>query len=168
MSVQIVQIKPKFEKAVQSLFRAVVKFMNEGGLFQWDKKYPQPAALNQDILNGEMYGILEGEKVVATITLNTNQDEPYESLPWEITEGTQLVVHRLAVHPKHLGNKFGNHLMAFAEDLAREQDHTAIRLDTFSGNPHALKLYDNLGYKRVGIINLDYREGDFVVFEKGV
>ena len=62
----------------------------------------------------------------------------------------------------------GKQLMAFAEEQAREQGHESIRLDTFAGNPFALKLYDDLGYNWVGMIYLDYREGDFVVFEKGI
>lgn len=39
-----------------------------------------------------------------------------------------------------------------------------IRLDAFTGNPRALKLYDGLGYRRSGYVT--FRKGLFVCFEK--
>lgn len=38
------------------------------------------------------------------------------------------------------------------------------RLDAFTENPFALKLYDNLGYSRVGYA--DWRKGRFYLMEK--
>ena len=142
--------------------------MNQNGLFQWDKDYPSPRTLSHDILQGDLYGIVHQDRVIAAISLNIDQDKNYANLPWEITEGTQLVVHRLAVHPQFLGQGLGQELMAFAEDMAKNEGHSAIRLDTFTENPHALALYDRLGYRRVSEMSLDYREGVFMAFEKAV
>lgn len=40
----------------------------------------------------------------------------------------------------------------------------AVRLDIFSQNPHALRLYTKLGYAPVGTVR--WRMGDFILMEK--
>ena len=54
--------------------------------------------------------------------------------------------------------------MNFAEDRARELGYCAIRLDAFTKNPRALRLYQTLGYHDAGGVTL--RKGPFRCFEK--
>lgn len=50
------------------------------------------------------------------------------------------------------------------EDLLKKQRVQSIRLDAFSLNPYALKMYEALGYEKVGEIN--WRKGTFYLCEK--
>lgn len=53
----------------------------------------------------------------------------------------------------------------FSADLAAEQFKiNAIRLDVFSQNPFALKLYEKCGYAKTGTVN--WRKGIFYLMEK--
>jgi RimJ/RimL family protein N-acetyltransferase len=54
--------------------------------------------------------------------------------------------------------------MEFAEQRAARAGYRAVRLDAFSGNPAALRLYDRLGYRRCGTAR--FRGRGFVLFEK--
>ncbi|WP_394706895.1 GNAT family N-acetyltransferase [Marispirochaeta sp.] len=75
-------------------------------------------------------------------------------------------VRRLAVHPAYQGGGIAGKLTTFAESYAADNGYTAIRLDTFSGNPIALHLYRKKGYSEAGTVR--FRKGSFVVFEKKV
>lgn len=54
--------------------------------------------------------------------------------------------------------------MQYIEKEVSSMGFQAIRLDAFTENPFALKLYDNLGYSRVGYA--DWRKGRFYLMEK--
>src|SRR5216683_1705261 len=74
------------------------------------------------------------------------------------------VAHRLMVNPKQQGKRIGRDLMRFAENWARAKGYSAIRLDAFSANPRALRLYGGLGYRDSG--GASFRKGPFRCFEK--
>lgn len=54
--------------------------------------------------------------------------------------------------------------MLHAEEDALSMGFQAIRLDAFSENPFALKLYGNRGYSRAGYA--DRRKGRFYLMQK--
>ena len=62
-----------------------------------------------------------------------------------------LVIHTLCVSPAASGKGYAQQLVAFAEQLGREQGCTVIRLDTYEGNRPATALYTKLGYRVVGV-----------------
>lgn len=75
-------------------------------------------------------------------------------------EGAQLV--NLAVDPRAQGRGLGRHLIATAENGAREAGARSIRLATHVGMPQNLSLYSGLGWTETG------REGNKVYFEKSL
>jgi hypothetical protein len=54
--------------------------------------------------------------------------------------------------------------MIMIEELLRKEGIQSIRLDAFSLNPYALKMYGALGYQKVGETN--WRKGLFYLLEK--
>ena len=56
--------------------------------------------------------------------------------------------------------------MQQAELIFKEQGFKSVRLDAFAQNPYVLRLYDSLGYRRVGEAN--FKEGLFYLFEKSL
>lgn len=50
------------------------------------------------------------------------------------------------------------------EEILKTEGIQSIRLDTFSLNPYALKMYQTLGYQKVGEVK--WRKGLFYLFEK--
>jgi choline dehydrogenase-like flavoprotein len=76
------------------------------------------------------------------------------------------VIHRLCVHPKHQHQGVAKETMRRAERLICERGYDCIRLDAFTQNPHALKLYEGFGYSKAG--ETTYRKGRFVLLEKAL
>lgn len=149
---------------VFNLYKRVIENMQKEGIDQWDRLYPNKKILLHDILYNEMYLFFENGMLVSAIVLNECQDEKYNEVNWKSNDGKIAVIHRLCVNPSMQHNGLGRKTTTLAEELLRKQGYNAIRLDTFSQNPHALKLYEGMGYNKVGEVT--FRKGTFCCFEK--
>ncbi|MBO4980851.1 MAG: GNAT family N-acetyltransferase [Lachnospiraceae bacterium] len=132
----------QFRKAVPSdlenivaVFRSAVKTMEDSHIFQWDRLYPNREDFQEDIAGNHMY---VGEDYV--------------------------VLHRLCVNPVFQNRGIGTATVKYLEKLAEREGCKAVRLDVFSGNPYALKMYHALGYHIVGEVR--FRKGRFYLMEK--
>ena len=99
------------------------------------------------------------------MTLNREQDAAYQTVQWLGGEPV-LVVHRLCVDPVHQGLGLGNRLIDFAEDYARRNAYASIRLDAYTGNPTAVRLYERRGCRNAGQVYFPRRRPPFLCFEK--
>jgi len=151
--------------AVATLFHDAIDDMNARGIPQWDDIYPTEAILREDLQKGQLYVAETDSRVVAAVVLNEQCDPAYEAAAWETT-GPWVIVHRLCVSPHAQGQGVGRGLMEAVEGWAREHGYAAIRLDAFSLNPHALRMYDRLGYAKRG--EAVWRKGLFYLLEKQV
>jgi len=147
--------KPKVQKArpdnltaLMELFGECTTDMNSKGLYNWNKSYPDPETVKQDILEGTLYLCYLDGKIAAAVTLNENEPPEYGAISWSIPRGRILVVHRLAVSPNFRGRGLAIHLMTYAEELARKSYDT-IHMDAYSINNPARNLYRKLGYREL-------------------
>ena len=74
------------------------------------------------------------------------------------------VIHRLCVNPKFQNQGIGTQTMKHIEKQVLSKGIDVIRLDAFTLNPFALKMYEKLGYTKVGDVN--WRKGKFHLMEK--
>ena len=154
--------------AVYAIFHDAIDTMNQEGIPQWDDVYPNPAILDDDLANGELFVTeLDDGTVAAAVVLNNvcNDDcrADYEAAAWQ-GPSPYVLVHRLCVSP-HVQNKgVGRTTMLAVEAWARTNGYVAIRLDAFSHNPYALRMYDRLGYQKRG--EATWRKGLFYLMEK--
>lgn len=151
--------------AVVSLFMQAIAHMLETGIYQWDEIYPSEALLRADIANGEMYVLERGRDILSAVVINEHQDETYAQGDWRF-EGQAAVIHRLCVHPKFQHQGVAGETMRHAERLISGRGYRCIRLDTFTLNPYALKLYEALGYLKAGEVT--NRKGRFALLEKAL
>lgn len=137
---------------IMGITRACAKKMIANNIYQWNEHYPTPDAFKKDLARAELYILEQETKIIGCIVLSTLKDEEYDGVSWLTADSKNLYIHRLAVHPEyqHLGH--AKALMDFAEEFARNQQFTSIRLDTFSKNPRNQKFYKNRGYQRLGSI----------------
>jgi GNAT superfamily N-acetyltransferase len=151
---------------IMKMYKSCVKGMIKNGIDQWDDTYPDTKIISQD-LEAMTYYVAEIEgKIIGGINIDQNQDETYSKIDWKDKSNSSLVVHRLAVKEENWGDKIGKKLMNFAEDLVVKKDLKSIRLDTYSGNPKAIKFYNRLGYDRLGHIYLKPNKNEYYCFEK--
>ena len=149
------------------LLRECVTAMQRDGIDQWDDIYPTGEVLGADIEGGTIYvASHDSVPVVGAVVLDEHQAPQYSEVPWTIAGGKVGVVHRLMVHPDFQREGIARFLMEFIEGRAFELGFGVIRLDTFTQNPRALRLYQGLGYRDAGPVTL--RKGLFRCFEKAL
>jgi GNAT superfamily N-acetyltransferase len=148
-----------------NLLQDCIENMRAHGIDQWDDVYPSRGTLATDIQSGTAYvAALFNADLAGFLVLNDYQDPEYADVAWSINGVPIAVVHRLMVHPAHQQQGLARFLMRFAEERAMILGYGAIRLDAFSANPRALRLYQGLGYRDAG--GVTFRKGAFRCFEK--
>jgi ribosomal protein S18 acetylase RimI-like enzyme len=151
--------------AAMTLVRACIEDMRRRGIEQWDEIYPARDRLVLDVAEGSLYvATSDDEPLAGMLVLNDYQDAEYADVSWGFLEAPVGVVHRLMVDPTLQGRGIARRLMASAERLAVERGFAVLRLDAFSLNPPALRLYRGLGYHEAG--SVVFRKGVFHCFEK--
>ncbi len=152
---------------VAGLARACIAEMRRRGIEQWDDLYPTELTFLADARAGALY-ILPGADAIpdGAFTIDDRPSPEYAAVPWTIHADRLAIVHRLMVHPRRQGEGLSRALMEEAERRAAALGFGAVRLDAFSRNPAALRLYRGLGYHDAGCVML--RKGEFHCFEKAL
>jgi len=163
------EIKPiglKQIKEVKGFYADVTTDLRGNGVYQWDRYYPNRFIIKADIKKGNLFGIMNGEKIIGAVAIDTNESKKYRKLIWEDVEGRPLVIHRLAVHPFQQGKGYGKQLLQFAEEYALQNGYSSIRLDVYSQNRGALTMYERSGFQERGTIRFPFRTVPYKCFEK--
>jgi len=150
--------------AVVAILKKAIRNMIDNGIYQWDEIYPTEKDIESDIEDDSLYLCIDDDKIVAFFALNRYQDPEYSEGHWQYEEVPYSVVHRLCVDPDFQGKGIGAQAMFVIENIIKNDGKEAVRLDAFSKNPAALRLYEKLGYSKVGEIR--FRKGLFFLFEK--
>ena len=149
---------------IMSLIKDAIQKMEREGIHQWDEIYPTREIFSADIAVGSLFAVRMENVIAGIMVLNDKQSQEYNSLSWCDDHGKPLIIHRLCVSPVFQGQRIATKLMQFAEDYARENKYSSIRLDAFIHNKISVGLYDSLGYQRRGIVQ--FRKGEFYCYEK--
>ena len=114
--------------------------------------YPTRETIERGVNAGTMYVYYIGEKLAASVILNSYQPAEYYDIPWEYPARDEdvLVIHTLVVSPGMSGRGVGSLMVAFAEGLAFGQGKAVVRLDTNVTNIPAQRLYSKLGFRLAG------------------
>lgn len=143
--------------------QAAIRMVSQG-IDQWDELYPIREDFEQDIKCGCLtVGTTDGE-IVVIYTLNKEGEPEYEEAKWKNPNKSFCILHRLCVNPAFQNQGIARQTMEHIEQEATAKGIQAIRLDVFSQNPYALKLYQNCGFERVGTAR--WRKGLFYLMEK--
>ncbi|MCI8483406.1 MAG: GNAT family N-acetyltransferase [Lachnospiraceae bacterium] len=137
--------------------------MRHQGINQWNQYYPLREDFIEDIEKGQLFVGMAGQEIAVIYTLNQEYDKEYETASWSQPEKSFFIVHRLCVHPKFQHQGIARQTMEEIERTASLHGVPSIRLDVYSKNPYALKLYHSCGYQEVGTITR--RNGMFYFME---
>lgn len=152
---------------LEDIFQIVenaVKQMEREKIYQWDSIYPTKEDFGDDIEKNQLYiGIIEN-KIVVVYALSKECDEQYKNGEWQYTGDNYNVIHRLCVSPDCQNKGIARTTLSHIESELGFLGTKAIRLDVFSENPYALKLYSDSGYHKVG--TACWRKGKFFLMEK--
>lgn len=149
---------------IDQLIKSAIAGMKKQNIFQWDDRYPTMDDFQEDIEKNQLHvGVMDGS-IAVLYALNQECDAEYAGGKWKYADEPFYVVHRLCVNPAFQNRGIAKKALLHMEKELRAVGIHSIRLDVFSQNPHALKLYDSLGYARTGYA--DWRMGRFYLMEK--
>ncbi|MGL4773463.1 MAG: GNAT family N-acetyltransferase [Clostridium sp.] len=153
----------ELEKLLEIKRDVIEKFAPLG--LNWTSSYPTAEIFRNDILSEELYVLEENGEILASVVLNTKEDDNYKNVKWE-NEGDGMVVHRLMVSPKYSGRGVGKKVLSNIEEMAKELKLPSVKLDTCTENVIAQKLYKSMNYKFLGEISLRGKEKRYFCLEK--
>jgi ribosomal protein S18 acetylase RimI-like enzyme len=151
-------------EGICDMISSAKKFMMSQGINQWDELYPIKEDFEDDINKNTLYTVSEDGKLVAIYVISEDCDDAYLKCSWE--HERPCVIHRLCVSPDFQNRGIGNTILAQIESQLVEMGYESSRLDVFSENPYALKLYEKNGYIKRG--HADWRKGRFYLMEKKI
>lgn len=164
MDLEYTTARPSDLEEICILVSSAIQAMTKQHIFQWDDHYPTKEDFREDIGKNQLYIGKTGQKIAVIYTLNQDCDDDYEMGRWKYAEEPFYVIHRLCVNPLFQNRGIARDtLLHIEKELLALGIHT-IRLDVFSENPFAVKMYDHLGYFIVG--HMDRRKGRFYLMEK--
>lgn len=155
---------PNDIEEIYSIVRTAIDAMERDNIFQWDDLYPAKEDFQEDGDKSQLYvGSVNGQ-IAVVYTLNQKCDKEYENGKWNYKDKPFYIIHRLCVNPIFQNRGIAKSTLLYIEKQLTEMGIHVIRLDVFSKNPFALRLYNSLGYSEVGYA--DWRKGKFFLMEK--
>ena len=127
--------------AICLLIRQAINEMEKHEIYQWDDIYPA----RMDVISDEC-------------------DEQYANGQWKYDDKNAYILHRFCVSPLFQNKGLGKTVLLHVEEQIKEMGYQSVRLDTFTENPFAQKLYLHNGYESRGYAN--WRKGKFDLMEK--
>lgn len=147
-----------------TVVKAAIKNMEANGIYQWDELYPAKRDFVGDIEKKQLFIGLKNQMIAVVYVINEECDEDYRNGAWEYPDDKYCVIHRLCVNPEFQHQGIGKIALEYAEKQMIDRGYQSVRLDAFSNNPFALKLYSKACYKNVGYA--EWRKGRFFLMEK--
>lgn len=137
---------------IMDIANKCTQHMISNGIYQWNDTYPSRETFLKDIEDENLYLLFKKDKIIGCVSFCNKMDEFYEKVEWLSDSKNNVYVHRLAIIPNEQGNGYSKILMNYIEKQCKIKDVDSIRLDTFSVNEKNNKLYESLGYKKLGQI----------------
>lgn len=145
-----------------------------GNCTNWQRGvYPTRSTAEKSLAEGTLYVLLTDGILTGTAIFNHEQLPEYRQVQWQYPgQGDQImVIHTLCIDPGASGRGYAATMVSYAEELARRQGCTAMRLDTYEGNFPARALYTKLGYRLAGAAEFFFQgfiHEVLVLFEKAL
>jgi len=158
-------IKAKPNELIEAFFllKTHLREMCSAGWLSWDLHFD---SLRKEIENGMVYMYKADYLILGLIILSAEASEEYKTLQWSVNSKKPLIVKHLIDHP--LWRKCGitDHLLVFAEDFAKDQGFTSLRLDAYGNNQEIISTFVHYNYQQTGQIQTPAQKVPFYCFEK--
>lgn len=151
---------------IMYLLRQCIEDFNKNNIYQWNVSYPDNFRLLREIEKGSLYLMINKGVPIATITFDEDQAPVFDDIAWKNNNGKFIVIHRIAVFPTWQNKGIGRKLMEFTEKYAKENNYKSVRLDVTSSNEHLVKIYEKLGYVKIGDVLYPEQKVPFKCLEK--
>ena len=149
---------------ITGLIEKAIAEMNSHDIHQWDYHYPTATDFEEDLQQKCLYVAIQDDALAAVYAINGHSDDDYDKCRWQGSDENAYVIHRFCVSPDFQHRGIGRLVLQHIENQLRRMGACSIRLDVFSLNPYAMRLYENDGFIKRGLA--DWRMGRFYLMEK--
>ncbi len=137
--------------SVWEIIQQAIEQRRRDGSDQWQQGYPNEQTIEEDISNGWGYVLVENAQVIAYAAIIIGNEPAYEDIQGKwLTDGTYVVIHRVATSNAVKGRGVATQLFRMIEELALAHDVYSIRVDTNFDNVPMLKILERLNYVYCG------------------
>lgn len=136
---------------IWEIIQQAIEQRRQDGSEQWQQGYPNEQTIEEDITNGWGYVLIENAQVIAYAAIIVGNEPAYENIQGKwLTDGTYVVIHRVATSNAVKGRGVATQLFRMIEELALAHDVYSIRVDTNFDNVPMLKILERLNYVYCG------------------
>ena len=130
----------------------------------WTEDYPTEKEVEFDFSRDALFCMRDDDgNIIGVISID--DDPNVECLTcWSKTMVPSAEVSRVGVYQEFQNQGIARRMLIQIEQDVKTAGGTSVRLDAFSQNPYALRLYEHAGYCKTG--RADWRMGQFVLMEK--
>ncbi len=117
--------------------------------------YPTRNTAEESLKRNDLFVMEDEGLIVATAIINQIQVPEYRFAKWKhnISDENIMVLHTLIVDPLQKARGYGKAFVMYYEDYSRGNNCHELRMDTNIINMRARKMYANLGYDEVGVVD---------------
>ena len=123
---------------------------------KWTKgEYPSDEDISRHLEQGEFHIGLEDGKIVSAAVLSKGEDPEYERGNWINSEDI-MVLHLFGIGNTYRHRGYGEEMLKYLAEYARENQAKSIHLDVLVGNVPAFRLYEKMGMSYRGLLDMSY------------
>lgn len=101
--------------------------------------------------NNEFNFILDGESIIGMFRL-LDKDELY----WGVKDDCSNYLHSLVIIDDYVGLNIGRDILIQVIENSKKQGVSFFRLDCNASNPKLCRFYENIGFKKVGEVDMPH------------
>lgn len=159
--------KAKIEEQseIWGILEDAIRRRKEDGSNQWQDGYPNPTVIQNDIIRGVGYVLVNRDEILGYCAVLINDEPEYANIRGEwITHADFVVMHRVAVSEKHLGKGLAQRIFDHIEAYALGNNIYSIKGDTNFDNAAMIRIFEKSGYRFCGEVT--FRGTPRKAFEK--
>jgi GNAT superfamily N-acetyltransferase len=145
-----------------------IKDMNSKRLKHWNYESPSPAQIKLEIETGTVFLYKELGIAKGMIRLTDEIPEEHKEIEWKSTPGKVLYIKRFTVHPLWQDSDVSDKLVEFAENYARKNNYSSIRLDALNSYPSDEKFFESRNFALAGTFHSAFQKKPFACYEKSL
>jgi ribosomal protein S18 acetylase RimI-like enzyme len=163
---EIIQAKSTDLVEILYLLKVCTRDMNSKGLRHWNSAFPPAEQIDRDVLNGNIYLVKDRGVCKGMVTLNDKEPEDYRQMNLSSADSKPLFVYCMAVHPTWQGKGIARMMIDYAQEMAKKNGFTCIRLDIYQTSEDARQLCEKLSFREIGSFLANYQRIPYVCYEK--
>jgi GNAT superfamily N-acetyltransferase len=139
------------EGQINGLLKEAAQWMKDNGINQWGYLLEggEDGEILQSIQNNETYTVVKDKEIIGTFTLSSNQNEWDEHVFGIEDTSDLLYLHRLAVHPRYMGQGIGRFILDWIDGNVKSKSF--IKLDCVAANTKLNEFYKSYGFELLGV-----------------